>query len=200
MQALHRAVFMSDGKKIRSSAILENMSYLYHAVPKNLEGNILYPLNTLKEKYQDIYDEHVSKYIGREHVTQQKIPILDCLWNDVLFFCAVNPKEIKEALIEAGRNPNFTKQYYQVDPKLIDPNNAVVWLFNHVDDKNKMNKENFVSYNPDEVARFSVLPPATKDYYQKIISQGERPLLYYRIPHILYKGTLDITNLPIIVV
>ncbi len=68
------------------------MIYLYHSVPKNLQGNILYPLNTLKEKHPEIYEQQVSKYVGREHMTQQRIPILDCLWNDVLHFSAVNPK------------------------------------------------------------------------------------------------------------
>lgn len=28
-----------------------------------------------------------------------------------------------------------------------------------------MNAENFVPYNPDEVAKFSVIPQAAKDYY-----------------------------------
>ena len=71
------------------------MIYLYHSVPKNLEGSILYPLNTLKGKHPDIYEQQVSKYVGREHIKEQRIPILDCLWNDVLHFSAVNPKEVK---------------------------------------------------------------------------------------------------------
>lgn len=174
------------------------MIYLYHSVPKNLQGNILYPLNALKEKHPDIYEQQVSKYVGREHITKQRIPILDCLWNDVLHFSAVNPKEVKQALAEAGRNPDFKMSYYQVDPKLIEPKNAIVYLYTHTDNKDKMNEENFASYNPDEVAKFSSMPQATKDYYKEMIDKGERPLLYHRIPHIPYKGTLDITDLPII--
>ena len=110
----------------------------------------------------------MSKYVGREHITQQRIPILDCLWNDVLHFSAVNPKEIKQALIEAGRNPDFTMNYYQIDPKLIEPKNATVYLYAHADNKDKMNEENFAPYNPDEVAKFSSMPQATKDYYNEI--------------------------------
>ena len=174
------------------------MMYLYHSVPKNLQGNILYPLNALKEKYPDIYEQQVSKYVGREHITQQRIPILDCLWNDVLHFSAANPKEIKQALIEAERNPDFTMNYYQVYPKLIEPKNAIVYLYAHDCNKDKMNEEDFTSYNPDEVAKFSSMPQATKDYYRGMIGMGKRPLLYHKIPHILYKGTLDITDLLII--
>lgn len=144
------------------------MMYLYHSVPKNSQGNILYPLNALKEKYPDIYEQQVNKYVGREHITQQRIQILDCLWNDVLHFSAINPKEIKQALIEAGRNPDFTMSYYHVDTKLIKPKNAIVYLYAHANNKNKMNEENFAHYNPGEVAKFSEMPKATKNFVRHL--------------------------------
>jgi len=175
------------------------MNYLYHSVPKDLQGNILYPLNVLKEKYPEIYTQQVSKYIGREHITQQQIPVLDCLWNDVLHFSAVNPKEIKQALIEAGYK-DITMNYYQVDPKLIDPKNAIVYLYAHTDNKDKMNRVNFAPYDPKEVSKFSAMPQTTKDYYKEMIGKGDRPLLYHRVPHILYKGTLGIADMPIVTV
>ncbi len=31
-----------------------------------------------------------------------------------------------------------------------------------------------------------------------MIGKGEHPLFYHRVPHILYKGTIDITNLQIV--
>jgi len=174
------------------------MTYIYHSVPKDLQGDTLYPLNVLKEKHPTIYEQQVNKYVGREHIKEQRIPMLDCLWNDVLHFSAVNPKEIKRALIKAGRDPNFTRDYYQIDSKLIDPKNATVYLYAHADNKDKMSKENFASYSSDEVAKFSAIPQATKDYYKEMIGKGERPLLYHKIPHILYKGLLDIKNLPVV--
>ena len=174
------------------------MIYLYHSIPKNLQGNILYPLNTLKERHPIVYEEQVSKYLGREHIKEQRIPILGCLWNDVLHFSAVNPKEVKQALIEAGRNPDFTMNYYQVDPKLIDLKKAIVYLYTHTNNKDKMNEKNFASYNPDEIEKISVMPQGTKDYYKKIIENGGQPLLYHGIPHILYRGTVDTSDLPTI--
>ncbi|MSR73368.1 hypothetical protein EXS61_02080 [Candidatus Parcubacteria bacterium] len=175
------------------------MNYLYHSVPKDLKGNILYPLNVLKEKFPEIYKQQFSKYAGREHITKQIIPILDCLWNDVLHFSAVKPREIKQSLIEAGY-PDFKMSYYEIDSKLIEPKNAIVYLYNHTDNKDKMNIENFAPYNPDEVATFSTMPQATKDYYKEMINKGERPLLHHRIPHILYKGTLDINGVTMITI
>ena len=175
------------------------MNYLYHSVSKNLRGNILYPLNVLKEKYPDLYEMQVSKYAGREHVTRQQIPILNCLWNDVLHFSAVHPSEIKKALIEAGSKFDFNRSYYQINPELLSTKNTIVYLYAHVNNEREMEKENFVSYNPNDIAKFSHMPQATKDYYKEIINKGERPLLYHRIPHILYKGSLDIIDMPIII-
>ena len=176
------------------------MNYLYHRVPKNLKGNILYPLNVLKEKHPDIYEEQASKYIGREQITQQIIPVLNCLWNDVLHFSAVNPEEVKQALIEAGKDPDFQMMQYLVDPQILKPENTIVYLYAHNDVKDKLNENNFVAYNPEDVVKFSSMPQTTKDYYRECIENGRSPLLYHRIPHILYHGTIDITNLPILTV
>ncbi|MDZ4710931.1 MAG: hypothetical protein SGI89_01240 [bacterium] len=175
-----------------------SMNYLYHRVPKSVRGNILYPLNTLKEIYPDIYEQRLKNYAGRESIMQHRIPVMDCLWNDVLHFSPVYPGEVKQALIEAGRNPDFEMTSYQVDAKLLTPGNTIVFLYAHDEVKDKLNPKNFTAYNSDEVSKYSSMPQATKDYYKEIIGEGRQPLLFHRIPHILYKGTLDITDLPIV--
>ncbi len=176
------------------------MSYLYHFVPKNLQGHVLYPLNQLKDVYPKAYAEHMCKYIGREVVNQNRIPVLDCLWNDVLHFSAVNPKDIKQALIEAGADLTSQNSYYQIDPKLLDPKNTIVWLYSHAegDHKNKMNPENFEPYNPETISKYSVLPQITKKFYRESVAKGERLLMHRRIPHILYKDTLNVSNIPVV--
>jgi len=174
------------------------MSYLYHRVPKNLTGNILYPLNVLKEKYPDIYQEHVKKYVGREHLLQEKIPPLHCLWNDVLHFSPVNPAEIKKALIKAGAKSDAVRLFYQIDSTIFDPKNTVTYLYPPTNKINQVNKKTFIPYNPDDLEKFSNLPKATKEYYKQMIMKGEQPLLYHYVTHILHKGELDTTNLPII--
>ncbi|MBK6505924.1 MAG: hypothetical protein IPG02_09690 [Ignavibacteria bacterium] len=174
------------------------MIFLYHRAPINLRGNILYPLNELKDIYSDIYEHHLIKYVGREQLLKHQIPILGCLWNDVLHFSAVHPGEIKKSLIEAGDKKEFKLRYFQVDPKLLKSESTIVYLYAHADVRDKLNEVNFVSYAPDEAAKYSSMPQATKDYYKETIEKGGRPLLYHRIPHILYKGNLDITDLPVI--
>ena len=172
------------------------MTYLYHFVPKNLQGHILYPLNQLKEKLPEVYQKEVAKYAGREHVMQMKIPFLNCLWNDTLHFSAVNPREAKKALDDAGYDRAMVISYYQVEPELLDPRDTVVYLNEPSEDNDRMREENFVHYRPDEVDRFAYIPEATKKYYREKISEGKSPLMYHQIPHILYRGTLDVSNLP----
>ncbi len=176
------------------------MNYLYHAVPKGLQGDILYPLNALKEKYPTAYEKQIAKYVGREHITQQKIPFLNCLWNDVLHFSAVTPQEIRNALTDSGFVPTFPMSFFQVDPHLLDEKNTVVFLHKDLGSGNAMSESNFINYNPDDLADFSHLSSETKSYYVEKIKEGKNPLLYHLVPHILSKTSLEISNLPVVTV
>ncbi|UPT74966.1 MAG: HAMP domain-containing histidine kinase [Elusimicrobiota bacterium] len=70
----------------RQGAAVERMkrSALYHYVPDELVGETLYPLTRLADLHPRVAAEHALKYSGREHLMQVRLPILDCLWNDVL--------------------------------------------------------------------------------------------------------------------
>lgn len=176
------------------------MNHLYHMVPQEMEGTILYPLNVLKRKNPELFKKHFKKYEGREHVTEQFIPTLNCLWNDVLHFTAVDPHEVKNALLEAGRKDIPELKFYRIDPNLFDPKLTTVYLYAQTKKEDDMKEENFEQYIPSEVGKYTPLPQITKDYYKEKIVKGERPLFFHRVPHILYKGSLDVSNLPIITV
>ncbi len=166
-------------------------------VPKNMKRDILYPLNILKKKYPDIYDEQSSKYLGRENVMKQVIPTLNCLWNDALHFSAVPPKDVKDAIIEAGGDKNFKMICYQIDPNLLEPEKTTVFL-NSEPVSGGMHEKFFLPYKPDEIGKYSILPQETKDYYKRSYDKDEKPLRFHKVIHILYKGSLNIKNCPII--
>jgi hypothetical protein len=138
----------------------------------------------------------VKKYAGREYLTRQRIPILDCLWNDVLHLSPVSPLKIKQALIEAGSDPHFTISCYRIDPTIIEVRNVIVYTYDN--ESGEMEEKDFITYNPSEIAKFSLMPPATIDYYRRMIGKGKWPLVYHRIPHILFRGTLNVTDLQIV--
>jgi len=67
------------------------MNFLYHLVPENMIGKILYPLNRLKSISPKSYKEQVKKYNKREHVLEKTILSLNCKWKDVIHLTAVIP-------------------------------------------------------------------------------------------------------------
>lgn len=174
------------------------MNYLYHKVPEPIEGAVLYPLSVLKDKYPEIYTQHISKYAGREHVTENRIPAFNLLWNDVLHFAAVHPKDLKDALIEAGMNTSIKFRFYQIDPSILDPEDCIVYLNNRRQKGEPMSEKDFTAYNQEDIPKYSVLRQEAKDNYKEKFSQGKKPLMFGFVPHVLYRGSVDISQVPII--
>ena len=173
------------------------MNFIYHFVPKVMRGDILYPLNTLKNIYPDLFEEEAKKYEGREFITAQKIPVLDCLWNDVLHFAAVHPQKIKEAFMEAGGETR-SFECFEIDPAALEAKNSIVYLYRQKERGDKLNKENFEQYDLKQILQYDIIPDETKNYYRSVLKEGGRPLLFHRIPHILYKGNLDVQGMSMV--
>lgn len=169
------------------------MQYLYHAVPSDLKDNKLYPLNTLKEKHPGLFSLESSKYKGREDVAQQAIPLLDCLWGDVIFMTAVHPQILMEAYKKAGGKINRSAQFFQIDVELLQKENIAVAIYSGEGDE-----KIYESYDTDHIKEYSTIPDRTVEYFTKQLQQNNLPLYYAYIPHILYKGTIDTTDLPIV--
>lgn len=173
------------------------MNYLYHRVPPNLSGDTLYPLNQLKTVLPQVYEAEVKKYAGREHVLNHKIPIFDCFWNDVIHLMPINPHKLQEAYNHSGGQLRI-KKFYQIDPYTLDPDKTIIYMFKYTRKENKFNPDNFIPYNPALIDSLSGLPEATVQYYQEEFNAGRQPLIYFRVPHILYYGTLDTSKLSVI--
>ncbi len=181
------------------SLIKANMTfYLYHWVPPAMEGDIIHPLNILKEKYPKVYEEKAAKYKGRELTMHWKIPPLNCLWNDVLHFTAIHPNIVKEALREAGDKRKYELVCYQLDPHLLDPKDTIVCLYTNEPSHDTFDPSDFVEFNSDEIEKYSEVSERTKAYYKRMFDAGKDPLVFPWCTHILFKGSLDVKNLPIV--
>jgi len=174
--------------------------YVYHRVPAHLKGDILYPLNQLKSIYPSLYVTQAANYRGREAVMQARLPILDCLWNDVLHFSPVHPSKVQQALADAGfvRKPRY---YYEVNPveKGFDASNAVIFLHQRVTlEKFRLEEADFRAFDPAGLSSLGEIPEATAAYYREMFEKGKSPLAYLYVPHILYQGRLDIRGVKVI--
>lgn len=174
------------------------MQYIYHGVPDHQLGDMLYPLNALKEIHPTAYALEVEKYSWRKRLLKREIPVLDCLWNDVLHFTAVHPTELKAALIEAGSRPDFQMKFYQVDPAELDQKKLVVYLYQYNDEADTIDARNIQPFRIAELPELAVIPEATKAYFRDEFAKGERPLIFHGVPHVLYQGNLDTRGLPIV--
>lgn len=168
------------------------MPALYHISKESMEGSILYPLNELKTIYPTAYEREVKKYVGRESLMERRIPILNCLWNDVIHLTAVHPEKVKKALIEVGWVYE-RKNYWIIEPSFLEKNKTVVFLY-RTDEGYE--PEDFIPFTASDLSKYEELPKETLDYFKKCVQVEKRkPLFYHRVPHILYKGVLDTSQL-----
>ena len=58
--------------------------------------------------------------------------------------------------------------------------------------------KDFVPFLSSTVAELRELPQATADYYQEMAQAGKRPLLFHFVPHVLYRGVINLLETTII--
>jgi len=175
------------------------MDYLYHRVVDNTQGNILYPLNELKNIYPEAYKKHLEKYDGREHLLETKILILNCLWNDVLHFTAVEPRILFNNLAEAGFDTKelVWKRWYKIPVSGLDPTNTVTCIYRR-DVSLIPDARSFALFDSSKMENYRTVSTETLEYYREQFKQGLRPLFFHRVPHILYKGTIEVEGVEIV--
>jgi len=172
--------------------------FLYHRKRADMQGNILYPLNTLKDIHPELFNELVRKYGGREWILTGKIPKLDCLWNDVIHMTAVSPFDIRDALLEAGHElKNF--KWFKIPVESLDPKNLIVYLYKEkMVGKKTIDPSEFEDFDMNKMEEYGEIGDGTKKYFKEKIQNNEDPMMFHMIPHILYKGTIDISNIELI--
>jgi len=161
-------------------------------------GTILYPLNQLKDLYQDIYEDQVKKYDGREKLLTTEIPPLKCLWNDVLHFTAVSPQELKDNLAKADIQLDPIS-WFKIPVSTIVGGESVAFTYRRDQDVVPNFKE-YEIFDPKKMETYKVVPKETIEYYKQKKVEGVRPLLFHLVPHVLYKGNIDTDGLEIITV
>ena len=169
------------------------MKYLYHRVPDDMQGSVIYPWNMFIEKYPSKAEFVMGKYKNRANLVQSTIPNLNCLWNDVIFLSATHPEKVKGALIASWWEDKLMK-FFCIDSESLQQNDTLVylgkagWIF----------PDNFGKYVTNDLEKYDYVPEETLVYYREKFKDWERPLMFYRMPHIIYKGIIETSGLEII--
>lgn len=172
---------------------------LYHIVPKDLEGDFLYPLHELARERPHLARAAAEKYVGREHLMDVVIPILDCRWNDVLHLTPLHPKKTKQALVAAGF-PAREFRFFVIPPAAI-AKGAAVHFENSKDTGGRYDFESgeFTPFDLATYRELEAVPEAQVRYFSESKRCGVRPLLWARTPHVFYRGSLDTRGLETVV-
>lgn len=174
------------------------MAYLYHRVPENMKGKTLYPLNQLKTKHPKVYRENIEKYKHRKYVLNKEIPPLDCKWPDVIHLVSVHPSKISKALKESRKDIGKCR-WYKIPASFLQQEKSAIYLFKYKEDlSNFTSKDQFTQFRTSKVNKYKKVPELTKKHYEQEIKAGREPLSFMFIPHVFYKGKIDVSNCEVI--
>lgn len=171
------------------------MSLVYHRVPENMTGDMLYPMNRLHEVSDELHKLYKEGYEGREKLLNRKIPYLDCLWNDVLHCLPVHPETVIKAMKEEGlKNIQIAKfSFFEINTvKDIEIKKSVVYF------RNSSSKIEFKRASKVDLNQLNFVPELTRQHYRDVLKTGEALFPYHGVPHFLYMGTVDIRELRVI--
>lgn len=191
---------MKNGDKIEKyfNNKPNNNMFLYHKKRADMQGDTLYPLNTLKEIHPEISTEIIKKYDGREWLLNTRIPRLDCLWNDVIHLTAVHPSKMYDTLLEAGQELKDFK-WFKIPIESLDPDKMIVYLQKgHMVGGKTLLDEDFSDFDINKMSEYEVIGDRTKEYFKRRIQNNESVLMFHMVPHILYKGNIDTKGMEII--
>jgi hypothetical protein len=167
------------------------MTYFYHGVPEEMKGEKLMPLSQMLKFDPELRDKYLEKYKGREEILERKISLLNCLWDDVVQLLPLHPQKVFECQRELGlidTMPDYT--YFKIDVALLDTEKTVVVF------KTAPGEENVtVNWLKDvKLDDLQEVPIATRKYYESMVGKDEPVFNYQFVPHIVYKGSIDIST------
>jgi hypothetical protein len=170
---------------------------VYHSVPHEMVGDVIYPLNQLAAVAPEVYERQRSKYAGREQVLDFRIPHLGVLWNDVVHCSSLHPFHIFEACRAVGIDDPFrwlSPQFFEIPLERILVHRAVWYAASDL----SAPAEHFEPFDAARYEEGHAASPAQLAYLREVKERGESPLLFFHVPHVLVAGPIDTRGLHVI--
>jgi hypothetical protein len=166
--------------------------HVYHRKSEAFIGDKIYPLNSLP--YQEVKEKASQKYTGREALLETRVPLLDCLWNDVIHCTPVHPQKVMSALRASGfETPKM--EFFVIPFEMLEPQSTTIFLSSSDPNSDRYAAHNYLELTADHLRNMQELPEETLRYYQESKQQNRNPLMYVGVPHILYKGVIAVNEL-----
>lgn len=176
---------------------------LYHMKPFDMRGDVLYPLNAMKDVYPDIYEKQLAKYDdhpSRKKLPLRRIPKLGCLWNDVIQCAPVHPHLIYDEITKRGLKLPPQVMFYAIPVEKIAHLPVVVYRSKMKTNALEEIPEDLITpFDPDTYEALTAVPPDALAWYDSLVEKGRVFGHFVGIPHVLIQGTIDVSDVETIV-
>lgn len=167
--------------------------YLYHHVPSNQIGEVIYPLNQLKEKFPDIYAAQYAKY---DDINEKDVEIPGFgYWNDCINLMPVAPGLVKEKLEEYGHDTSWEWRFYRIDPDKLDITKLIIMIMS---EDNGTLERTFIPFTKETFEKYCHIGEATRNIFRKAKENNEQPNTFARLPHVLYRDSINTKDLEVV--
>lgn len=189
------------------------MGVVYHAVPREMRGTIIYPLERLAEVHPDLHATQTPKYAGREQVRSFTVPDLNRSFTDTVHCGPIHPYRLFAARWALGFDPSahsdtrhFTGLFFEIPVERIRPLGVVwyrwetLWINGAPGEDVPLVPplDEFEPFNRDRYAPLPAVPAAHLAYLQRMHDRGQPPLMFVHIPHVLVGGPIDVSGLRVV--
>jgi hypothetical protein len=176
-----------------SAGKVVTMPFLYHARPARMRGDTLYPLNALRARHPDLYEDERRKYVGRELLLELRIPVLDVLWNAALHLTPIHPSRLAAVWRAAGlSSPAWQREFFEIPVGHIDAKRAV-WFASGA-----LPFEDVTPFHPSRYRELTEAPAAHREYLRRCVGEGRSPRPFAYVPHVLVAAPVDVAGLALV--
>lgn len=169
--------------------------YHHYIPPEKMVGTKLVPPSTLQHMVPKLTEQHLAKYRDRDWFKQRggvskiQIPCLSCTLVDVIQMVAIPVSQIQERQRLLGGSP---QRFFEIESDSLNQNCLCAYYRND----EETGEPTYDLFDPslplDRVA------DAFEKWWREEIVKGHPRRIYAGVPHIYYKGEIDITNCPVV--
>jgi len=150
----------------------------------------------MENELPSIYASEITKYAGRESIMDERIPLLDCRWNDVVHLSPIHPNKVFKALSSAGVNDLIPSKWFKIPISKLDEKVTVIYKYENED--GDITPEEFIPFSSESFCELEALPSGTTEWYSFCVKTNRNPLLFHMVPHVLSLKPIDISDCEVI--